>query len=135
MSGKLSRTVLRRGEGSNPFSLVDYPSHGTFVAGVILYGDELENNEYTGLKGCKIFDGNVFQDLRKESIEEDELINNIRGVIKGHYKEVKIWNLSGGLKVSIDENEFSDFATALDDIKDTYGVIICKSAGNCQNFM
>ncbi|WP_415525523.1 IS3 family transposase [Clostridium sp.] len=27
MSGKLSRTVLRRGKGSNPFSLVDYCSH------------------------------------------------------------------------------------------------------------
>ena len=26
MSGKLSRTVLRRGKGSNPFSLVDYVS-------------------------------------------------------------------------------------------------------------
>lgn len=26
MSGKLSRTVLRRGKGSNPFSLVDYTS-------------------------------------------------------------------------------------------------------------
>ena len=27
MSGKLSRTVLRRGKGSNPFSLVDYRSN------------------------------------------------------------------------------------------------------------
>ena len=27
MSGKLSRTVLRRGKGSNPFPLVDYASH------------------------------------------------------------------------------------------------------------
>ena len=27
MSGKLSRTVLRRGKGSNPFSLVDFTSH------------------------------------------------------------------------------------------------------------
>ena len=26
MSGKLSRTVLRRGKGSNPFSLVDFTS-------------------------------------------------------------------------------------------------------------
>lgn len=26
MSGKLSRTVLRRGKGSNPFSLVEYTS-------------------------------------------------------------------------------------------------------------
>jgi len=30
MSGKLSRTVLRRGKGSNPFSLVDYTSHAYF---------------------------------------------------------------------------------------------------------
>lgn len=117
-----------------PQDLID-PSHGTFVAGVILYGDELEDKEYTGLKGCKIFDGNVFPDLKKESVEEDELINNIKEVIKAHYKDVKIWNLSGGLKAEIDENEFSDFAKALDDIQDTYGVIICKSAGNCTNFM
>ncbi|SQB33621.1 S8 family peptidase [Clostridium cochlearium] len=117
-----------------PESLID-PSHGTFVAGVILYGDELEDKEYTGLKGCKIFDGNVFPDLNKESIYEDELINNIREIIKNHYKDVKIWNLSGGLTVEADDSEFSDFAKALDDIQDTYGVIICKSAGNCTNFM
>lgn len=117
-----------------PENLID-PSHGTFVAGVILYGDELEDKEYTGLKGCKIFDGNVFPDLKKESIEEDELINNIREIIKNHYKEVKVWNLSGGLKAEVDENDFSDFAKALDEIQDTYGVIICKSAGNCNNFM
>jgi transposase InsO family protein len=30
MRGKLSRTVLRRGKGSNPFSLVDYTSHAYF---------------------------------------------------------------------------------------------------------
>ena len=30
MSGKLSRTVLRRGKGSNPFFLVDYTSTGYF---------------------------------------------------------------------------------------------------------
>ncbi|MDC0801515.1 S8 family peptidase [Clostridium paraputrificum] len=117
-----------------PENLID-PSHGTFVAGVILYGDELEDREYTGLLGCKILDGNVFPDLTKESIEEDELIYNIREIVKSNYKEVKIWNLSGGLQVEIDEDKFSDFAIALDDISDTYGVIICKSAGNCSNFM
>lgn len=64
-----------------PENLID-SSHGTFVAGVILYGDELEDKEYTGLKGCRIFDGNVFPDLKKETIYEDELINNIREIIK-----------------------------------------------------
>lgn len=117
-----------------PSALID-PTHGTFVAGVIIYGDILEDNEYTALKGCKIFDANVFPDLSKESIYEDELINNIREVIKNNYKKIKIWNLSGGLQDEINENEFSDFAKALDDIQDSYGVIICKSAGNCSNFM
>lgn len=117
-----------------PEALVD-PSHGTFVAGVILYGDMLEDKELTGLKGCKIFDGNVFPDLKRESIDEDELINNIREVISAHHKEVKVWNLSGGLQEEIEEHKFSDFGIALDDIQDTYGVIICKSAGNCNNFM
>ncbi|AWK52239.1 hypothetical protein DIC82_15080 [Clostridium beijerinckii] len=117
-----------------PESLID-PSHGTFVAGIILYGDMLEDKEYTGLKGCKIFDGNVFPDLSKESIKEDELVNNIREVISANHKKIKIWNLSGGLQEEIDENEFSDFAKAIDEIQDKYGVIICKSAGNCSNFM
>lgn len=67
--------------------------------------------------------------------DEYELINNIREIISSNYKDVKIWNLSGGLRVEIDENNFSDFAKALDDIQDTYGVIICKSAGNCTNFV
>jgi hypothetical protein len=47
---------------------------------------------------------------------------------------VKIWNLSGGLIKEIDDEEFSDFGKALDDIQDKYGVIICKSAGNDTNF-
>lgn len=32
-------------------------SHGTFVAGVLLYGDELEGEEYTGFEGCKLLEG------------------------------------------------------------------------------
>lgn len=116
-----------------PDSVID-TTHGTFVAGVILYGDILEGKNYTGLEGCKIFDGNVFPDLTKETITEDELIDNIRDIIDAKYNEIKIWNLSGGAVEEIDNDEFSDFAIALDDIQDQYGVIICKSTGNCTNF-
>ncbi|WP_407921101.1 hypothetical protein [Acetivibrio mesophilus] len=37
MSWKLSRTVLRRGKGSNPFSLVDYTS-GEYRQAIEKYG-------------------------------------------------------------------------------------------------
>lgn len=47
MSGKLSRTVLRRGKGSNPFSLVDYTSKE--------YRNAIESKEFKlsySAKGC-----------------------------------------------------------------------------------
>lgn len=131
---QLAPWIERERQTFYPNDSID-PSHGTFVAGIILYGDMLEDNEYTGLKGCKLFDANIFPDLTKESIDEDELINNIREVIGNNYTEIKIWNLSGGLIKAIDENEFSDFAKALDSIQDEFGVVICKSAGNSKNFM
>jgi putative transposase len=43
MSGKLSRTVLRRGKGSNPFSLVDYASTAYQYASTA-YQNVLKNN-------------------------------------------------------------------------------------------
>ena len=109
-------------------------SHGTFVAGIITYGDELQGEEVVGAKNIRVFDATIFPDTQKESIEEDELIENIREVIKNNHKEIKIWNLSISIVREISEQKFSDFAIALDDIQDTYNVLICKSAGNCTNF-
>lgn len=109
-------------------------SHGTFVSGIIIYGDQLEKNQYTGLEGCKLYDATVMPDLKKEIIYEDELIRNIKEVIGKNHEKIKIWNLSLGTNIEIDDNSFSDFAIALDEIQDTYNVLICKSAGNCGNF-
>lgn len=109
-------------------------SHGTFVAGIILYGDELEQENWVGLNGNKIFDANIFPDLTKETIDEDELIRNIQEVIKENHKDIKIWNLSISIATQIDEINFSDFAVALDEIQDQYNVLICKSTGNCDNY-
>lgn len=109
-------------------------SHGTFVAGVITYGDEFQGTEVVGAKNVRIFDAAVFPDTQKESIEEDELVENIREIIKNNHKEIKIWNLSISIVREISEQKFSDFAIALDGIQDEYNVLICKSAGNCTNF-
>lgn len=68
-------------------SFTSYPegfldkSHGTFVAGVIVYGDELEGQKWTGFDGCKLFSAAVFPDLLMETIDEDQLIENIREAI------------------------------------------------------
>ena len=117
---------------SYPDELID-PMHGSCVSSIILYGDQLQGKNWTGNTGCKIFDATVFPDQKQESIDEDELVENIREAIKEN-NYIKIWNLSLGTGAESDINDFSDFGKALDDIQLANDVIICKSTGNCRNF-
>lgn len=110
------------------------PTHGTFVAGIVLYGDECERKVLVGHNGIKLFDAAVFPDTSKEGLDEDELIANIKEVVKLYHEQVKIWNLSISITKPVTDMKFSDFAIALDSIQDEYNVLICKSAGNCRNF-
>jgi hypothetical protein len=108
-------------------------AHGTFVAGVILYGDELEGIDYTGVEGCKLFEAVVFPKKTNEIVYENVLIAQIQEVIKKN-NHIKIWNLSLGSSNEAGLNEFSDFGKALDKLQDDYNVLIVKSAGNCDRF-
>ena len=110
------------------------PTHGTFVAGVALYGDECQGENWVGHKGIKLFDAAIFPDTNKEGLDEDELIENIKEAVALYHEKVKVWNLSVSITRPVADNKFSDFAIALDSIQDKYNVLICKSAGNCQNF-
>ncbi|MDY5794460.1 MAG: S8 family peptidase [Fusobacterium gastrosuis] len=107
-------------------------THGTFVAGIALYGDKLENREIVKNEGFYLLDSTV---LDSTSIEEDELLKNILLAVQENYKTVKIWNLSLSVKLEIDENMFSDFGIVLDYIQKKYSVLICKSGGNGGDFM
>ncbi len=109
-------------------------THGTFVAGVALYGDILEQKDWVGHNGIKLFDATIFPDTEKESIDEDDLIANIQEAIKNNYEKVKIWNLSISITREVSNSKFSDFAIALDALQKQYNILICKSAGNCKNF-
>lgn len=111
------------------------PTHGTFVAGVALYGDICENKEWVGHRGIKLFDATVFPDTQKEGLEEDDLIANIREAIEQNHEQVKIWNLSISITRPVVDSKFSDLAIALDDLQGKFNVLICKSAGNCSNFL
>ena len=66
-------------------------------------------------------------------VDEDELVDNIDSAIR-KYPDIKIWNLSLGTRKECSDYEFSDFGKALDAIQDKHDVLICKSAGNCDNF-
>lgn len=110
------------------------PSHGTFVAGVALYGDTCEDKNWVSHNGIKLFDATVFPNS-SSGVEEDELIENIKEAIAANYQKVKIWNLSISITRPVSDHKFSDFAIALDDLQAKYNVLICKSAGNCKNFV
>lgn len=108
-------------------------SHGTFVSGIIEYGDELNNTKNTSLPGVRLFDATVYPDTKKETIYADELVEHIREAIERN-NDIKIWNLSLGTDIEAELDEFSDFGMALDNIQDENNVLIIKSAGNCSNF-
>lgn len=110
-------------------------SHGTFVAGVSLYGDQLEAENWIGNNsGFMLFDATIVPG-DNETIYEDDLISNIKEAIDKKFDVVPIWNLSVSLNKTISEDSFSDFAVALDEIQKKYNILICKSAGNCKNFL
>lgn len=101
--------------------------HGTLVAGILLYGDELFGREVTGSLPCKILDCLV--NTPEITVRESELIAYIKENVH-KYPEIKIWNLSQGCDVPISDSQFSDFAIALDELQRENDIIICKSAGN-----
>lgn len=109
------------------------PRHGSMVAGVLLYGDQLEGVALTGTAGCRVMDAVVYP-ATTTAFSEVLLIDNVREAIRKNHREVKIWNLSLGTAQEADLYDFSDFAKALDSIQEEYGVLIIKSAGNCKNY-
>lgn len=125
--------LLRENFIKIPSDRIDY-KHGTFVSSIVVYGDEFEKQNYIGSNGCYLFDATIFPDPQKDTIEEFELIENIREVIKKNKENIKVWNLSAGTTDECDISSFSPFGTALDRIQEEHNVIICKSAGNCSNF-
>ena len=85
---------------------------GTFVAGVALYGDILEGQDWVGHNGIKLLDAAIFPDPNRESLDEDDLIANIQEAIKANHGRVKVWNLSVSITREVNDNKFSDFAMA-----------------------
>jgi hypothetical protein len=104
--------------------------HGTAVAGIIEYGDELNGFTTSSLPGVRLFDATVYPNY---GIYPEDLIENIREAIERN-SEIKVWNMSLGTAIEADIDRFSEFGMALDNIQDENNVLIIKSVGNCTKF-
>jgi hypothetical protein len=110
--------------------------HGTFVAGLICWGSDL-NPTISAIDDspCQIFDLQVIpnDDPGKgatEFLREQELLISLDSALREHANKYKVWNLSLGTNKVCSLDEFSEFAEELDNLQEKYQVSFVLSAGN-----
>ncbi|WP_446788191.1 S8 family serine peptidase [Macellibacteroides fermentans] len=114
-----------------PEEYINY-EHGTFVAGIIEYGNILNFNapqQHYKILDVVVSPNNDSQKGPTDSLSEDRLISILRDVISRYHNEVKVWNMSLGTD-TLCKDTISDLAIALDEIQDLYDVDIILAAGN-----
>jgi len=128
-----SWVVGRDSQVAPPYRNTD---HGTFVAGLICWGADL-NPTVPGIDPapCALFDLQVIpnDDPGKgdtDSIGEQEFLNSLETALQQHSNEYKVWNLSLGTDTVCSLDDFSEFAVELDNLQERYKVSFVISAGN-----
>ncbi len=123
------------GENQNIAGFEEYEinlRHGTSVASIINYGDALQGKEWTGTGPSKITSCIVNTDEHTMHISEEEMIEHIKTAISVN-PNVKVWNLSQGSTIEVNNDDFSDFAVTIDNIQKEKQILICKSGGNIRS--
>lgn len=110
--------------------------HGTFVAGLICWGSQL-NPTIAGLNDgpCGVYDLQVIpnDDPAKGStlpLFESEFLQTLDEALKQHANKYKVWNLSLGTSALCSLDKFSELAEELDNLQEKYQVSFVISAGN-----
>ena len=109
-------------------------SHGSMVASVLEYSDEINGTDYASTEGVMMLEAVIAPDLNKEVLYPEDLLDNVRDAIERH-RNIKIWTMSAGTSEESAPDSFSEYGMALDNIADENGVLIIKSAGNSSAFM
>lgn len=111
-------------------------NHGSFVAGLICWGKEL-NPELRGIdeNPCGVYDLQVIPNSDPgrgdtDFITESELLQTLETALKQHANEYRVWNLSLGLNEVCSLDRFSPLAVELDNLQEKYKVTFVISAGN-----
>lgn len=110
--------------------------HGTFVAGLICWGGQL-NPTMAGLDNnpCGLFDLQVMpnDDPAKGDVSElleSEFLITLETALKEHANAYKVWNISLGTDEICSLDRFSKLAEELDNLQEKYQVSFVISAGN-----
>lgn len=112
------------------------PTHGTFVAGLVVWGDRLNPHlADVDSQPCGVFDFQVIPNWdpsrgETESVTEQEFLQALENALREHANRIKVWNLSLGTDEICSEDEFSALAEALDNLQEEYQVSFVISAGN-----
>ena len=110
--------------------------HGSFVAGLICWGSQL-NPTIAKLDNspCGVFDFQVIpnEDPAKgdtASLLESEFLQSLEKALRQHANTFKVWNLSLSTDTVCSLDKFSELAEALDNLQEQYQVSFVISAGN-----
>ncbi|MGD1098109.1 MAG: S8 family serine peptidase [Bryobacteraceae bacterium] len=110
--------------------------HGTFVAGLIVWGGQL-NPTMTGLDDspCGVFDLQVMpnDDPAKGDmlpLLESEFLVSLEAALQQYANAYKVWNLSLNTDAVCSLDAFSTLAEELDNLQEKYKVSFVISAGN-----
>lgn len=110
--------------------------HGTFVAGLICWGNQLNPTvKNIDSNPCNLFDFQVIPngDPSKgetDALNEQEFLISLHTALRQHANNFKVWNLSLGTDTICSLDEFSSFAEELDNLQEQYEVSFVISAGN-----
>ena len=112
------------------------PEHGTFVAGLIAWGDRL-NSILPGIgpSPCAIFDLQVLPNSdpakgETDTVSESEFLQSLETALREYANAYKVWNLSLGTDTVCSLSDFSPLAVELDNLQGQYQVSFVISAGN-----
>jgi len=123
---------------------VGYPSplavdfeynHGTFVASRCIFGDEIDHCLATKELHpyCTVLDLSVFgvNSLNQIVGPSDFMLRSaIEDIVIKNHNTIKVYNLSLGAPIPIQNNQFSDLAKLLDYLAKEYKVLFVVAAGN-----
>lgn len=113
--------------------------HGTFIAGLLVAGQQLNNTEVCPeADGCDLIDVAIFPDETQPFFDTYyprgvlDFINEISAAVAAAKRDhgVRIFNMSLNLVEPVEDDTYGFVASFLDSIADQHGVIFVISAGN-----
>jgi serine protease AprX len=112
------------------------PAHGTFVAGLIVWGRELNPHvSKIDAHPCGVFDLEVLPNTDPDVgdttfLTEQEFLISLESALEEHANVIKVWNLSLGSDEVCSIDKFSQLAEELDKLQERFKVTFVISAGN-----